>query len=381
MRSAFQTALRGRCRARVIATMLSAVAILGCRAAAAQELLSLGETCSYYGEEIVDAVYGFESDRDAESAVEKIVDYTGLPQNFKIMAANVPNAAADVDANGERRILYNQTFMKRITETAQTDWAATSILAHEIGHHLSGHTLKRGGSRPELELQADAFSGYVLFKMGAELEDAQAAMEALAEERSSETHPPKSARLAAIANGWKRANEQTGGASPSVQPQNTAEKGPSNTAMDERETRLLQCLQRKAEGENVDCSSYQMPEEEAGLHPEGGFQPQEGQFQPNNNASDPHVAHCHFTDGSMVAVDRNNRLLAEAEGLVLDVGQRRSSTDARVQYELYITSNDLMVAALLAAQGVYNVTYYVDVAGTIWRPDGLGGFLQIGSCQ
>src|SRR5690606_20195236 len=147
------------------------LAMILTQSAQGQQLLALGEVCSYYGEEIEDAVYGFASDKEAESAVQRIVDHTGLPQNFTIMAANVPNAAAEINSNGDRLILYNQTFMKRITETARTDWAAVSILAHEIGHHLSGHTLKRGGSRPEIELQADSFSGFVLFKMGAGLDD------------------------------------------------------------------------------------------------------------------------------------------------------------------------------------------------------------------
>ncbi len=81
-------------------------------------------------------------------------------------------------------------------------WASLSILAHEVGHHLNGHSLIPGGSRPSLELQADKFSGFILAKIGASLEEAQSAINAIVSENGSTTHPGKSARLAAIANGW-----------------------------------------------------------------------------------------------------------------------------------------------------------------------------------
>ena len=37
-----------------------------------------------------------------------------------------------------------------------------TLLAHEVGHHLNGHTIHRGGSTPELELEADEFAGFIL---------------------------------------------------------------------------------------------------------------------------------------------------------------------------------------------------------------------------
>lgn len=39
------------------------------------------------------------------------------------------------------------------------DFSQWSIHAHEIGHHLSGHTLTSGGDRHQQELEADEFSG------------------------------------------------------------------------------------------------------------------------------------------------------------------------------------------------------------------------------
>lgn len=77
-----------------------------------------------------------------------------------------------------------------------------------IGHHLNGHTLSRQGSNHADELEADEFSGFVLRKMGASLEEAQAAMKVLSDERSSATHPGRSYRLAAISKGWGNADAQ-----------------------------------------------------------------------------------------------------------------------------------------------------------------------------
>ena len=175
----------------------------------AQERLQVKASCTYDGELPDEELWSFASDDQAQQAVSTIMQYTGLPQNFDIMAANVPNAAAVI--RGSRRlILYSQGFMLRVASSTGTDWAATSIMAHEIGHHLSGHTLEAGGSRPKIELEADRFSGYVLQRMGATLDEAQIAMRTLASDTGGETHPAKSARLAAIENGWIAARDQGG---------------------------------------------------------------------------------------------------------------------------------------------------------------------------
>jgi hypothetical protein len=151
-------------------------------------------------------LYGFESDNDAKAAVNAIMRHTGLPANFKILAANVPNAAA-VNHQNERYILYSQSFMLAMRDATKTNWSLVSILVHEIGHHLSGHTLDNMGSRPDKELEADRFSGFILYKMGATLAQAKIAIETIASEVGSETHPPKSARIAAITNGWIAAKD------------------------------------------------------------------------------------------------------------------------------------------------------------------------------
>ena len=143
----------------------------------------------------------------ARDIIKEIIDVVGLKPRFEVREAEVDNAAA-VIYNGQRYILYNRQFVAAVNNAVKTDWAAVSILAHEIGHHLNGHTLSRSGSNPQDELEADEFSGFVLRKMGASLADAQAAMRLLSDERGSYTHPGRSARLASISKGWQSASEQ-----------------------------------------------------------------------------------------------------------------------------------------------------------------------------
>jgi hypothetical protein len=163
--------------------------------------------CSYYGEAIDPNIAMAKPDASAVKVISQILGVVGLKPNFEIRAANVPNAAA-VIITGKRYILYNPKFISSINSASGNNWAGISIIAHEIGHHLNGHTLSNMGSRPDIELEADEFSGFVLNKLGANLSDAQAAMAIAASLKASHTHPARQDRLAAIATGWKNAGGQ-----------------------------------------------------------------------------------------------------------------------------------------------------------------------------
>lgn len=125
---------------------------------------------------------------------------TGLPANFRLFASDVDNTAAAI-YNSERYVLYNQRFMEDVKSRTKTKFGSLSILAHEIGHHLAGHTLLEPDPRPNLELEADKFSGFILAKLGATLNESCAAMEIYGGEVASKTHPAKRTRIAAIVNG------------------------------------------------------------------------------------------------------------------------------------------------------------------------------------
>lgn len=184
----------------------------------ATELSAMLQACSYEGKALaVDpkALTAPEQKGGVE-AVDAIMRFTGLPQNFRIMEGDVPNAAAMIvlgpDGIPQRVIAYNAGFMEEVrTATQDNNWSPLSIMAHEIGHHLSGHTMVPGGSQPPTELEADKFSGFVLFKMGAALPDAQMAIATLIPEADGPTHPGRARRLAAIEAGWSESCVQQEG--------------------------------------------------------------------------------------------------------------------------------------------------------------------------
>lgn len=188
-------------------------------AALVAELSDMLQACSYDGSAIQVAAKSLmgASSSDGAAVVRTIMRFTGLPQNFKVMEGPVPNAAALIvmgpDKLPLRVIAYNTEFLAKVRQaTENNDWASISIMAHEIGHHLSGHTLMPGGSQPPIELEADKFSGFVLYKMGATLGDAQKAISTLVPEEDGATHPGRAKRLAAIYHGWTESCEQHGGA-------------------------------------------------------------------------------------------------------------------------------------------------------------------------
>lgn len=160
--------------------------------------------CSYIGKPESKNVYAFETNSEAVDIIDQILTQSGLEPNFKVYAADVNNAEARV-INEERVIIYNQNFIHEVRQKTGSDWAATSILAHEVAHHLQGHTIKAGGSRPGIELESDKWSGFILYKLGASLDEAQLAIKTLGSSTGSATHPAKSARIQAIAVGWTNA--------------------------------------------------------------------------------------------------------------------------------------------------------------------------------
>ena len=166
--------------------------------------ITTGDACSYFGESVPERVSTFSSDDEAEDVIDRIVAASGLTQNFNVHAAGVPNAAAVV-RGGKRYILYNQYFMQNMQKKTGSEWSSISIMAHEIGHHLNGHTLDRIGSRPKTELEADFYSGFIIQRLGGSLDDARLVMRQFGSSKGSSTHPPKHDRLAAITSGWTKA--------------------------------------------------------------------------------------------------------------------------------------------------------------------------------
>ncbi len=188
------------------------------QSAKVEAIASTLQACSYDGKPVqaqASALTGG-APRDCASAVTQIMGYTGLPANFVVVSGPVPNAAAVIlldDNRVPRRVIaFNPQFMQAAeAQVGGSRWGPISIMAHEIAHHLSGHTIVPGGSRPEIELEADKFSGFVLQKMGAPLADAQRMILAVGTNHGTPTHPAKAQRADAIRQGWVQSCAQAGG--------------------------------------------------------------------------------------------------------------------------------------------------------------------------
>jgi hypothetical protein len=90
----------------------------------------------------------------------------------------VPNAAAMI-YGGRRIIVYRSAFFaelgkqaimvegQRLGDQAAKRWATLFVLAHELGHHVRGHTATGLGSTHKFEYEADDYAAEILKRMGA----------------------------------------------------------------------------------------------------------------------------------------------------------------------------------------------------------------------
>jgi hypothetical protein len=156
-------------------------------------LRSPKEICNYLS---------FTSSRHAERVVERILQPLGLTRNFVVVECPESDNCFATVVDGKRFIIYDGKFMKQIESITNTDWSAISIVAHEIGHHLQGHTIDGMGSRPSKELEADRFSGFVLHQLGASLDESLVAIRTLASHENTDSHPGRQIRVDAIRQGW-----------------------------------------------------------------------------------------------------------------------------------------------------------------------------------
>ena len=159
----------------------------------------------------------FSSVYEAKGYVNTMLDSINWKENFTLREQNgINNAYATIISN-RRYIVYDNNFLENLDDYAGTRWASISVLAHEMGHHYRNHVVDSRGSTPPKELEADYFSGYVMEKLGATLEEAKVAMNRIASPSASSTHPAKADRLNAIERGWNYARGVTN-TSPSDNP-------------------------------------------------------------------------------------------------------------------------------------------------------------------
>lgn len=138
-----------------------------------------------------------------DSITKEITDVLSLQNNFITKATDCKTALASIE-NKKRIILYNQDFIEKVHLDINYKWAIYGVIAHEIGHHLNNDDFETIDykQRKQRELDADLFSGKILNLLGATLEESKLSIAYFSLEGSSKTHPPPSARLEAVTNGW-----------------------------------------------------------------------------------------------------------------------------------------------------------------------------------
>ena len=145
----------------------------------------------------------FQSDAEAHDVLRQVLAAAGLAgMEDRIIlraSAETDNAEAAIE-NNERYIFYNAVFMQDLAKQTKDYWPMVAVLAHELGHHIRFHTVIPGREH-EFELEADYQAGFILRRMGANLEQAQAVYRTFPEAATA-SHPGRAQRLQAVTVGW-----------------------------------------------------------------------------------------------------------------------------------------------------------------------------------
>ncbi len=160
----------------------------------------------------------FSNYRDANSAIEDILSVIGAKNRFVVQPCDNINNAAAVTMQGIRYIFYNPNFLNSISSGRYS--SNLFILAHEVGHHINGHsqdivmllsdyapTSNTLSEQRIEELEADEFAGFIMGKLGHSLSSMQNTLRGVADngDDTYSTHPSLSKRLKAVETGYNKA--------------------------------------------------------------------------------------------------------------------------------------------------------------------------------
>jgi len=159
----------------------------------------------------------FGTDAEAEKGLDRILSVIGASKRFVLQPCDNINNAVAASYKGIRYIFYDRDFMSSVNFS--NNWENLFILAHEVGHHINGHSLDLVLYVAEIvepetlydqrkqELESDEFAGFILAKLGATLEQTTAIINVIASNKDDtySTHPSRSKRLAAINKGYNKA--------------------------------------------------------------------------------------------------------------------------------------------------------------------------------
>lgn len=159
----------------------------------------------------------FGTDAEAERGLDRILSVIGASKRFILQPCDNINNAVATSYKGIRYILYDRDFMSSLN--SGDNWENLFILAHEVGHHINGHSLdlvlyvtevvepETLANQRKQELEADEFAGFIMARLDAPLNEVLAAISSISDDRDDtySTHPSIDKRVNAIKEGYKRA--------------------------------------------------------------------------------------------------------------------------------------------------------------------------------
>ena len=191
---------------------------------------------NYYGftyEEDVDCFSNTKPTADdlkLERFITQMLEKIGTKNRITIKSCQSEENCAATIKDGVPYILYNPNFLKNTnlnfttksidnqsfsaeSKYSASEWELLTILAHEVGHHNQSHLMNQTQniSNKQKELEADEFSGFIIYLMGGSLEDAQRVMyKSIVPIDGNSLYPTRKERLSAIKTGYDNALSKYG---------------------------------------------------------------------------------------------------------------------------------------------------------------------------
>lgn len=140
-----------------------------------------------------------------KETIYRMLDAINTNTYIKIIIQTQKENCFAFTQDGNKIICANPEFLSETNEKVGTNWAAVSILAHEIGHLISNFSKEK--SILEAELDADYWSGFILNKLECPLKESTKCIMEVGTIEDTKSHPNKFKRKNVIIEGWKDAKD------------------------------------------------------------------------------------------------------------------------------------------------------------------------------
>ena len=137
--------------------------------------------------------------------LDAICNDLNIKNNFEFKYCNGIQNASSLIYEGKRYIVYDADYF--FNEIGANRFFGIFVLAHEIAHHLNGHTISKSNysyiEQQEKELQCDFFAGTVLYKFGLNLIELKNILRWIPDsDNEYSTHPGLKKRIEAVVDGY-----------------------------------------------------------------------------------------------------------------------------------------------------------------------------------